>query len=346
MATQDTPPRFTLAELATREGIELRGDPDLVITGIGTLARAQTHDLSFLANAAYANDLQSTAAGAVILHPKHVQDCPVNSLVAEDPHLAFARLARLFEQRSRHGTGIHETAVISDTASVAASASIGPHCVIGHKVIIGEGCQLGAGCVIGDGATLGADSQLIARVTLMDGTRLGQRVVIHAGAVIGADGFGLAHAGDHWEKVPQLGTVEIGDDCEIGANTTIDRGAIEDTILEEDVRIDNLVQVAHNVHIGAHTAIAACTGIAGSTRIGRNCMIGGGAGFSGHLSIADGVTVVANSTVFRSIKEPGGTWSSSIPARPIKSWQKTIARLYRLGKLEARLKQLERQSED
>jgi len=333
--------RFTLGDLATRFGLELRGDANHILDGVGTLISAGATQLAFLANEAYRSHLVTTRAGAVVLRAAAAAECPVNCLITSDPYLAFARMAQLFDQRPAAPAGIHPAAVIDEAAVVGAGVSVGPCAVIGAGSTVGDGCMIGPGCVIDAGVQIGANCRLAANVTLMSGVKLGRRVIVHPGAVIGADGFGIAFAGDRWEKVPQLGGVTIGDDCEIGANTTIDRGAIDDTVLEEDVRVDNLVQIAHNVRVGAHTAIAGCVGIAGSARIGRYCLLGGGCGITGHIDVADRVTVSAFSSVFKSIREEGSTWSSSIPARPIRAWQRNLAQLNRLDRLSGRVQELE-----
>jgi UDP-3-O-[3-hydroxymyristoyl] glucosamine N-acyltransferase len=336
---------FSLAELARRfDDLQLKGDGAHELEGIGTLASATSRDLTFLANPAYRDQLAETRAGAVILTADDADRCPVNCLVAKDPYLAFARVACLFDRRPVQEAGVHASAVVDETAEIGEGVSIGPSAVVGAGSRIGPRSVIGPGCVVAADVHVGADCRISVNVTLMDGVRLGERVIVHPGAVIGADGFGLAFAGDHWEKVSQLGSVVIGDDCEIGANTTIDRGAIGDTVLEEDVRIDNLVQVAHNVRIGAHTAIAASSGIAGSTHIGRYVLVGGQSGIAGHLEIADRVTVSAKSAVMKSITEPGATWSSTVPARPIRTWQRSIAQLNRLDRLAAKVRELERKN--
>jgi UDP-3-O-[3-hydroxymyristoyl] glucosamine N-acyltransferase len=334
--------RFTLAELAERFHLELRGDSAHELTGVGTLSAATANDLSFLANPAYRSQLANTRAGVVILKAEEADACPVNCLVAADPYLAFARSARLFDHRPAPEPGIHARAVVDDSAVIGANVSIGAQAVIGANSRIGDGSVIGPGCVIAAQTVVGAACHLGPNVTLMDGVILGDRVIVHPGAVIGADGFGLAFSEDRWEKVPQLGGVVVGDDCEIGANSTIDRGAIEDTVLEEDVRIDNLVQVAHNVRIGAHSAIAGCSGIAGSAHIGRYVLVGGHCGIAGHIEIADRVTVAAQSAVMKSITEPGATWSSLLSARPIRKWQRSVAQLNRLDRLVEKVRGLER----
>lgn len=334
---------YSLADLSEQFQLELRGEGDVLIDGVGTLYGGGKGKISFLANPSYRKELPGTAVSAVILKADDAEQCPTHCLVAEDPYLAFARIAALFDPRPGGKPGVHSSAVVAGTAEIGKNVSIGPHVVVGENCRIGDACTIGPGTVLDENCSLGAGCRLHANVSLGYGVTLGQRVTVHPGAVIGADGFGIAFAGDRWEKVPQLGSVEIGDDCEIGANTCIDRGAIDNTVLEEDVRLDNLCQIAHNVRIGAHTAMAGRAGIAGSTHIGRYCLIGGAAGVSGHLQIADRTTIAAASVAFRSITEPGTTWSGQITARPISEWQKTAARLPRLDKLARAVQQLERE---
>jgi UDP-3-O-[3-hydroxymyristoyl] glucosamine N-acyltransferase len=329
--------KYSLAELSARFGLELQGDGDAIITGVGTLQNGGPRDIAFLANRAYRQQLPSTSAGAVILKAEDANDCPTSCLVAPDPYLAFARTATLFDPRPAPRPGIHPSAVIEESAELGKNVSIGAQVYIGENCRIGDGVAIGPGTVLEAECRLGSACRLYANVSLGHGVTLGKRVIVHPGAVIGADGFGIAFAGDHWEKVPQLGSVRIGDDCEIGANTCIDRGAIEDTVLEEDVRLDNQCQIAHNVRIGAHTALAGRTGVAGSARIGRYCLLAGGAGVNGHIEIADRTTLAADSTIMWSITEPGGTWSAQISARPIREWQKIAARLSRLDELARKL---------
>jgi UDP-3-O-[3-hydroxymyristoyl] glucosamine N-acyltransferase len=337
--------QYSLSDLSKRFDLVLNGVGEHLVDGVGTLDTATPTQITFLANPAYRKSLPSTAAGAVILRQEDAADCPVNALVAADPYLAYARLATLFDRRPMATPGIHASAVVSPTARLGNNVSIAPHAVIGDDCVIGDACTIGAGTVLYDDCRLDSGCHLHANVTLGHGTRLGKRVIVHPGAVIGADGFGIAFATDHWEKVPQLGIVEIGDDCEIGCNTTIDRGAIGNTVLEEDVRIDNLCQVGHNVHIGAHSALAGMTGIAGSTRIGRYCLFGGRSGASGHLDIADRTSLTGGSNAFRSVEDPGTQWSSQIPAQPAREWQRNLARLRKLDELARRLKALENKLE-
>ena len=333
--------KHSLAELSGQFGLHLLGDGKLLVDGVGTLASAGPSQVTFLANPSYRKQLPLTRAGAVILKTEDSESCPTNCLVAQDPYVAYARIATLFDQRPAAKAGIHPTAVIASTATVGNDVSIGAHAVIADDCIIGDACTIGPGTVLETACHLDKGCRLSANVTLGHGVRLGRRVLVHPGAVIGADGFGLAFDTDHWEQVPQLGSVVIGDDCEIGANTCIDRGAVGDTVLEEDVRIDNLCQVGHNVRIGAHTAIAGNSGIAGSTKIGSYCLIGGGAGISGHLEIADRTTINGGSQVYHSISEPGKSWSGHLPSTPIQDWNRNLARLRKLDELARKVRALE-----
>jgi UDP-3-O-[3-hydroxymyristoyl] glucosamine N-acyltransferase len=338
----DSNSQYSLSDLADRFGLELRGDGTRQISGVGTLAKAGPEQLSFLANRAYLSQLSETRAGAVILAAKDAGRCPVACLIADDPYLAYARMANLFDPRPAAKPGIHPSAVIAPGASLGERVSIGAGVVIGDNCQVGDGCTIGAGTVLEAACRLGEGCHLHANVSLGYGVTLGQRVIVHMGAVIGADGFGIAFAGDHWEKVPQLGSVRIGDDCEIGANSCIDRGAIEDTVLEEDVRIDNLCQIGHNVRVGAHTAMAGDSGIAGSTTIGRYCLMAGRTAIAGHLEIADRTTIAGGSNVFKSIREPGTTWSAQLRARPAQEWQRNLVRMNQLDEFARKLNTLEK----
>jgi UDP-3-O-[3-hydroxymyristoyl] glucosamine N-acyltransferase len=324
-------PEFTLGELAVRFGLKLAGEPGLKVRSVATLSRAGLGSLSFLANSRYRRQLETTQATAVLLNADDAAHCPVAALIDPNPYLAYARIASLIHPETSPKPGIHPSAVVASGALVAPSASIGPLAVIEQDVRIGERVSVGPGCIVQRGASVGDDSKLVSQVTLYPGVVLGQRCILHAGAVIGADGFGFAPDGGIWLKVPQVGGVRIGDDVEIGANTTIDRGAIDDTVVENGVKLDNQIQVGHNVMIGAHTAIAACTGISGSTVIGKRCMIGGMVGFAGHLSIADDVVVTGCSLVSASIKK-AGSYSSGMPAVETKLWRRMVARLRRLDR--------------
>ncbi len=320
---------FTAGELAERFGLELRGNAAASVAGVATLANAGHGQLAFLSNPHYRNQLADSAASIVVLRADAADAAPGTVLIARDPYTAFARIAALFEPKSTQPAGIHPSAVIDPSARVSPEAhdNIGPGCVIGEDCSIGEGCEL------------------IARVTLVTRVTLGRRVRIHPGAVLGADGFGLAMDAGHWIKVPQLGGVRIGDDGEIGANTCIDRGAIEDTELAEDVRLDNLIQIGQYVRIGAHTAIAGCAAVAGSAKIGRYCLIGGAAGVVGHLEICDKVTVTAMSLVTHSIHEPG-EYSSGTPLSDNRTWRRNAARFRQLDTLARRVNALQKDPQE
>lgn len=324
--------RYTLGELADRFGLILIGDREVIVDGVGTLSHATSTQIGFLSNPRYRGELAATSAAAVVLSPTDAEHALGASLVSANVYADFARIGTCFEAIVPATAGIHASAVVDDGAFVHPDASIGPLCSVDASARIEAGAVLGPGCVIGPDCVVGAQSRLVARVTLVARVRLGHRVLIHPGAVIGADGFGLAMDKGHWLKVPQLGGVRIGDDCEIGANTTIDRGAIEDTVLEEDVRLDNQIQIGHNVHIGAHTAVAGCAAVAGSARIGRYCQIGGGAGIIGHIELADRVIVGAMSLVTHSLREPG-EYCSGTPIQEKRAWRRNAARFRQLDAL-------------
>jgi UDP-3-O-[3-hydroxymyristoyl] glucosamine N-acyltransferase len=319
--------------LAVRFGLELDGDPDTRVSHVATLSQAAPGSVSFLANSRYRRSLKTTRAGAVVLTAADAESCPVAALIAPNPYLSYARIAELMYPESKADPGVHPTAVVSAGARVAASATVEALAVIEEDVEIGERAVVGPGCIVQRGARIGADTRLVARVNLYPGVVLGERGLVHAGAVIGADGFGFAPDRGTWFKVPQVGSVRIGDDVEIGANTTIDRGAIGDTVVENGAKLDNQIQVGHNVTIGAHTAIAACTGISGSTIIGQRCLIGGMVGFAGHLNIADDVMITGCSLVSASIRE-AGSYSSGMPTVPTRAWRRMVAHLRRFGEKE------------
>jgi UDP-3-O-[3-hydroxymyristoyl] glucosamine N-acyltransferase len=322
----------TAAALAERFDLTLRGGGDRRIDGVATLARAGASQLAFLANPRYRSQLAESSAGLVVMRAEDAEGYAGDALIAKDPYAAFAKMAALFDHRPAFASGVHPSAAIDPTAEISADASIAAFVSIGPRSRVDAGAFIGPGCVIGEDCVIGAGSELTARVTLVRRVRLGHRVLIHPGAVLGADGFGLAMEHGRWLKVPQLGGVTIGDDCEIGANTTIDRGALDDTVLEEDVRLDNQIQIGHNVRIGAHTAMAGCSAVAGSATIGRYCLIGGGAGILGHLEVCDRVVVTAMSLVTSTIREPG-EYSSGTPLMDNRSWRKSAARFKHLDAL-------------
>ena len=322
---------YSLGELAVRFGLALRGDPELKVSRVATLAGAGAGAISFLANSKYRRQLQSTRAAAVVVMAADADDCPVAALIHPNPYLAYARLAALLHPAPAAVPGVAVSAAVDPGALVPASASVGPFAVIEAGAVLGERVVIGPGCIVQAGATIGADTVLVARVTLCRRAQLGARCTVHPGAVLGSDGFGFAMDGRRWVKVPQLGTVRVGDDVEIGANTTIDCGAIEDTVIDNGVKLDNQIQIGHNVTIGEHTAIASCTGISGSTTIGKRCMIGGLVGFAGHLNIADDVVITGMSMISASIDKKG-SYSSGIPAEETRVWWRRVAQFRRLGR--------------
>lgn len=335
------PDGHRIDELARRFGLEARGDAAATIHGVAPLLRAGHDDLSFLANPHYAPELAATHAGVVVLDADHADASPVPVLVAPDPYLAYARIAALFEEAPAAVPGVHPSVTAAPDACIDATASVGAGCVVEAGATIAAGAVIGPQCFIGPGCAVGAQCRLGAHVTLVMRVTLGRRVLVHPGAVLGADGFGIARGDEGWVKVPQLGGVRIGDDCEVGANTCIDRGALDDTVLAEDVRLDNLIQIAHNVRIGAHTAMAGCAAVAGSARIGRDCLIGGSAGVLGHLELCDGVTITAMSLVTHSIHSPG-VYSSGAPLEANHAWRRNAARMRQLDALARRVGALEK----
>lgn len=337
------PSGFTLAEIAAHCGARLEGDGDRVIKGCAPLERATADELGFLHNARYRGQLSGTKAGAVILSDDAADDCPADKLIAENPYATYARAASLFATATESADGIHPSACVDDSAEMGSKVSVGANAVIEPNVRIGDGCRIAAGAVLGAGAILGKGCRIGPNVTVYGCVVMGRGVIVHGGAVIGADGFGLAMESGRWLKVPQLGGVQIGNDCEIGAGTTIDRGALDDTVLGNDVRLDNQIQIAHNVRIGEHTAMAGCSAVAGSTTIGRYCLIGGGAGILGHLSIADRVTITAMTLVTHSIRKPG-EYSSGVPIDENRQWLRNAARFRKLDSLAKRVAALEKNS--
>jgi UDP-3-O-[3-hydroxymyristoyl] glucosamine N-acyltransferase len=333
----------SLGELAVRFGCELRGDPDARVERVATLGNADGQALAFLANPRYRALLAETRAAAVVLRPQEATACGAALLLCANPYATYARIAMLLHPPPPLAPGVHPTALIAPGARIDPSAEVGPYSVIAERVIVGARACIGPHCQLGAGVSLEPDVRLVARVTLGPGVQIGARSVLQPGVVIGADGFGFAPEKGAWLKVPQVGSVRLGADVEVGANTTIDRGAIEDTVIEEGVKLDNLIMIAHNVRIGAHTAIAACTGISGSTSIGRRSMIGGMVGIAGHLSIADDVVITAKSSVSHSIPS-AGVYSSTLPTEEAHTWRRLVARFKRSGRLEERLRRLERVS--
>jgi UDP-3-O-[3-hydroxymyristoyl] glucosamine N-acyltransferase len=334
-----------LSDLAARAGATLDGDGAVDVDRVATLDTGGRGAIAFLANAKYRFQLATTSASAVIVSPDVAAQTALPKLVSANPYLTFARVAAILNPEPAAAPGVHPTAVVGAGARIAASASVGPLAAIGAGATVGERARIGAHCALGDGVAIGDDALLHARVTIYHGCMIGPRTIVHSGAVIGADGFGMAEAEGRWHKIPQVGRVVIGADVEVGANTTIDRGAIDDTVIEEGVKLDNQIQIGHNAHIGAHTAIAACTGISGSARIGRHCKIGGAAMINGHLSIADGTVISAGTGVMKSIDVPG-VYMSVFPMLPHEEWRHVAVEIRRLRKLAQRVTALERAARD
>lgn len=332
---------LTLGELATRFGCELSGDPDTAVASVATLANAGPGAISFFANRAYARALGQTQASAVIVREEDVAQCPVAVLISNNPYLTYARIANVLYPNDPLIAGVHESAVVDQSANISTSAQVSANAFVDRDCEVGDSVYIGPGVVVGPRCRIGSHTRLLANCTLVQDVAIGNRTIIHPGAVLGSDGFGNAVSDTGWVKVNQVGGVRIGDDVEIGANTTIDRGAIGDTVVENGVRLDNLIQIAHNVHIGEHTAMAAMTGISGSTIIGKRCMFAGQAGSVGHISICDDVVVGAGSYVSKDIREPG-VYTGSFPAEKDKSWKRKAARFRRIDDIVKRISDLEK----
>lgn len=343
-ATSQAP--YPLGQLADLLDAKLVGDADCLISSIGTITQAQSGQITFLSNSLYQKYLPGTKASAVILTKENLTDCPVNAVVMDNPYLGYAKLSHYFlPPQLETKTGIHPTVVIADSAIVAASANIGPHCVIAGGVEIGENVNMGAHCYIGENSTIGAYSNIYPNVVLYSDCKLGSHAIVHSGTVIGSDGFGFVPVDSEqgsWHKIAQLGGVTIGNNVEIGANTTIDRGALEETIIADNVKLDNQIQIGHNVNIGRGTAIAGCVGIAGSTHIGQYCTIGGGVGIGGHLEIVDHVHITGMTMVTKSVKQ-AGLYSSGVAINTNAKWRKNAVRFYQLDDMARRLQRLEKE---
>ena len=331
----------TLGELGLRFGCVVQGDPGLVIDGVGTLAGAQPGQITFLANPRYRRLLADTRAAAVIMPPDDAEDFPAPALVSEHPYLIYARVASLLAPAMTQAGGISPAASVDPTAEVAADAWVGPGAVIEAGASIGSRTFVGPGSIIGKNVRLDADCRLVARVVICADVRIGERVILHPGVVLGSDGFGIAQDGQAWVKVPQLGGLIVGSDVEIGANTTIDRGAIEDTVIGDGVKLDNQIQIGHNVRIGEHTVIAGCTGVSGSAVIGARCMIGGMVGIAGHLEICDDTVITGQTLVSHSVRQPG-VYSSALPLDEARRWRRNSARFRQLDKLAKKVQALGR----
>ena len=330
-----------LGELAAQFDCELVGDPDRIIDNVAGLQNAGPKSLSFLSNPKFRSQLAGTQAAAIVLRAEDVDDSPTASLVSDNPYADYARMAAVIHPPPRYAPGVDASAVVSATAEISPTAHIAANASIGDRSTIGDNVYVGPGSVIGPGCSVGDDCRLIANVTLVRDVTLGLRGMVHPGVVIGADGFGNAMTPDGWVKVPQLGGVRIGNDVEIGANTTVDCGAIEDTVIEDGVRIDNLCHIGHNVHIGAHTAVAGMSGVSGSARIGKRCMLAGQSGVVGHIKICDDVVVSGKAVISKDITEPG-VYASTFTAEPVGEWNRKVARFRRLGQLIERVSKLEK----
>lgn len=333
---------LSLQELSLIAGAELRGDPGRMISRVGRLQDAGEGAITFLANRQYLSFLPETRASAVILAAGDVEACPVDCLVAEDPYMAHARVMAALYPEETVVFGVHDTAVVDPSAQVAPTAEISANCYLGAGVVIGEQAFIGPGCVLLDNVVVGAGSRLVASVTLCQDTRLGERCLIHPGVVVGADGFGMANDAGAWVKVRQIGRALLGDDVEVGSCSSIDCGAIGDTVIGDGVKIDSQVHVAHNVQIGRHTAMAGCSAIAGSSRIGDYCILGGGVEISGHVELADHVTVSGGSSVMGSIKKPG-VYTGAVPSMEHARWLKNFAQLRHLNDMVRRVRALEKE---
>ncbi|MSQ69717.1 MAG: UDP-3-O-(3-hydroxymyristoyl)glucosamine N-acyltransferase [Betaproteobacteria bacterium] len=332
---------FRLLELADRFGGTLVGDPHVLIARIATLSRASAGDISFLSHPKYRSQLSNTGASAVIVDADGSKETELPRIVSDNPYLYFAKVSQLLNPVERADPGIHPSAVFGTDCDIPASASIGPGCVLGDGVQVGDGVLVGANCTIGANTRIGEQSRLFASVAIYPGCSIGKRCIVHSGAVIGSDGFGLARDGERWTKIPQIGSVVIGDDVEIGANTTIDRGALDDTVLEDGVKLDNQIQIGHNVVIGANSALAGCVGVAGSARVGRRCTVGGGAIILGHLEIADDVHISAGTLITKSVREPG-SYAGIYPFDSKREWARNAVHLRHLDSLVESIRGLEK----
>ena len=330
-----------LGDLAEKLGGVCHGDADLEVTALGTLEEAGAGEITFLAASTASEQLAECAASAVILRQEDLKAWSGAAVICENPHLGYARAARALDTTPMPDPGVQPSAVVAETADVSATSSIGANCVIEDHVVIGEDVVIGPGSVIGEGARLGAGTRLFANVTVMRGVVIGERCFIKSGAVLGSDGFGNTQEEGHWVRIPQHGGLRIGHDVQIGAVTTIDRGAIGDTVIADGVVIDNLVQVGHNCQVGEDTAIVSCVGIAGSVVIGKRCILAGAVGVADHVTICDDVHLTGMAMVTGSIDQPG-MYSSGTGLLPTAEWRKAAVRFRQLDDLAKRIKALER----
>lgn len=331
----------SLGELATRFDCELVGDPGVIVDNVAGLASAGPRSLSFLSSSNFARHLSSTKAAAVILRAEDADACPAARLINDNPYAAYARMAAVIHPPVRPEPGIHPTAAIDDAVEVAASAYVGANAVIEAGTVVGEHAAVGPGCFVGPNCRIGEHTRLHANVTFVRDVAVGRRCIFHSGCVIGADGFGNALTPEGWIKVPQFGGVRIGDDVEIGSCTSVDCGAIDDTVIGNGVRLDNQIQIGHNVQIGDHTAMAASCAIAGSAIVGKRCMFAGMVGMAGHIEVCDDVVVNGKGMISKSIMKPGA-YASNFPIDPVRDWNRNVAMVRRLGKLTDRVSKLEK----
>lgn len=334
---------LSLGDIAARYGCELHGDPDVCVSHVATLSGAGADSITFLANKSYRSQLAATRAAAVILSAEYVENCPVAALVSPNPYAVYARVAGDLHPPLALQPGVDASASVGEGCTVPGSCQVSAGAVIEAGATLGERVRIGPNSVIGRDSRIGDDTQLMANVTLYHGVCIGRRCLIHSGTVVGADGFGIAQDESGWTKVPQIGGVDVGDDVEIGANTTIDRGAIDNTVIGAGVKLDNQIQVAHNVTIGAHTAIAALVGISGSTTIGSGCMIGGASIIAGHISICDHVMLAAGTGVASTIDKPGAYGGFPANADEIGRWRKNVIRFGQLDEMTRRLRKVEKE---
>ena len=333
--------RITLKALVETLGGELIGD-DLEVNRVASIANAEVGSITFITDTKYRKSLADTKASAVILAEENSAFSTLPRIVTDNPYAYFAKVSALLNPKDDVTKGIHPRAFVGTDSKISASCSIGPNVVIGQNVSLADDVVVGAGCFIGDNVVVGKNTQLQANVTIYADCVIGANCNIAAGAVIGADGFGYANQDGVWVKIPQVGRVVIADNVDIGANTTIDRGALDDTVIEQGVKLDNLIQIGHNCVIGEHTVIAGCVGIAGSAKVGKRCRIGGAAMILGHLEIADDVTVSPGSMITRSLKK-ADTYTALMPFQTHDEWLKTAASLRHLTELNEKLKRLENQ---
>lgn len=336
------PQSYSLQQVADFIGASVSGSAEVAISGLASIQDAGPGQLAFLARDKFRDQLLSSQASAIIMTAASAENYTGSALVMDNPYLGYARASALFDDTPAATVGVHATAVVAESATVHSKAVVGPNAVLGERVVVGANTVVGAGCYIGDDTVLGESCYLFANVSIYHNVSLGDRVRIHSGAVIGADGFGFAPGPDGWTKIFQLGGVRIGDDVEIGACTTIDRGALDDTVIENGVIIDNHVMIAHNVRVGENTAMAACSAAAGSTTIGKNCIFAGRSGVVGHVEVGDGVQVNSNTTLTKSVSE-SGVYASGVPCSQVSEWRKNAARFNQLDSMHRRLSALEKQ---